>query len=422
MHVHKFGGASIATPERMRALVPLLKSLPGPAVLVVSALGKTTNALEALAHAACSGAADAAARLRKSLEEAHLAYARTLLPNTAAEAIEAALTPHFAELQWAVEDAGPDRQAFHYDQIVCLGEIFSTAVFSLLLEGEGFAHRWVDARDLIRTDDAHRDARVDEAATAAAIREKAGAVIAAGQALLTQGFIGATADNASVTLGREGSDYTAALLGAALRAESVSIWKDVDALLSADPRHFPQTAVPIPRISFREAIEMAYYGAQVIHPKTIKPLYNSGIPLRVRSFLHPEAPGTWIEAGEECDAALPPLVILKEGQVLIEVTAPDYSFMAEEALASIYAAASGARLKLNLMQHAAISAVACADWGEAAQRFMTALESRYRVRRNEGVRLLTVRHPGPDGAAPWSGGAEVLLEQRTRGTVQVVLR
>ena len=419
MEVYKFGGASIATPERMRLLLPILHMAgEGPLVVVMSALGKTTNALEDVVAAACAGKKDEAARLAQSLEAVHMVYAQSLLPSTPRAAIEEALAPFLTELHWAIEEAEPTRYDYHYDQMVPVGELLSTRIFSLLLAEEHTVHAWLDARDLIRTDDTHRDARVEMQATNDAIRTALSSAVGK-DVVLTQGFIGATSDNASVTLGREGSDYTAALIASALGAARVTIWKDVEGLLNADPKLFPDT-VMIQMADFAEVIEMAFYGAQVIHPKTIKPLQNAGIPLHVRSFLQPEGLGTCICA-EKGTINYPPIFVLKDRQVLLQLTTRDFSFITEEALSRIYACLSMHRAKVNLIQNAAISFVACIDFREdRLPALVAALEEEYRVTRNEGVQLLTIRHPQADVVERHTTGKKILLEQRTRQTVQMV--
>lgn len=424
MEVYKFGGASIATPDRMRAVLPILDKVDGPLVVVMSALGKTTNALEAVVDAACNGRKEEAITLAHAIETSHLNYVEALLGRPRAD-VEGALAPFLTELHWAIDEAEPTRYDYHYDQIVPVGELLSTRIFSLLLQQElsGRRSHWLDARDLIRTDDTYRDARVDVANTTASVRGTVEA-LANGEhdpVILTQGFIGSTSDNASVTLGREGSDYSAALLAAALDATRVTIWKDVEGLLNADPKLFPDT-VMIETADFAEVIEMAYYGAQVIHPKTIKPLQNAGISLHVRSFLRPAGEGTCICANKG-DILYPPILVLKEKQVLLQLTTRDFSFITEEALSRIYACLSVHRAKVNLIQNAAISFVACIDFREAhLPTLVAALEEEYRVTRNENVTLLTIRHPEPGVVERHSAGKQILLEQRTRQTVQLVFR
>lgn len=420
MQVYKFGGASIATPERMQALQPIIRGANSALVVVVSAMGKTTNALEDIAKAACRGDKERAYARATELERAHIEYSKALFGEAGMLKVTGALAPFFTELQWAIDDADDLRFDYSYDQIVCIGELLSTRIFALYLEQEGLAPEWIDVRQVVRTDDTWRDARVDWDFTRARAREVMLGSLEAGRLIVTQGFIGSTDNNESVTLGREGSDYTAALLAAMLGATSVTIWKDVAGLRNADPRLFPDT-VQIPDITYHEVIEMAYYGAQVIHPKTIKPLQNAGIPLHVRCFLSPEERGTIIRA-EDAYIAYPPIIVWKREQVLLQVTTMDFSFITEDALRDLYEIFSRLRVRINMIQNAAISFIACLDdKPEKIAAVIAALEPKYRIRRNEGVSLLTVRHYTPEILFGMTMNKTVLLEQKTRNTVQVVI-
>ena len=417
MNVYKFGGASIATPARMKALLSIVADGGGPLLLVVSAYGKTTNALEAIIHAACRGNKDEARQLAATLEAAHLAYAAEAAPGD--EALTAALHEHLTELHWAIDDAEPSRYDYWYDQMVCVGELLSTRILAACLSAAGVAAQWCDARDLIRTDDTYRDARVDETATQQQISATLKPMLAQGGVVVTQGFIGSTPDMTAVTLGREGSDYSAALLAAMLGATRVTIWKDVPGLLSADPREYAAEATLLPAITYREVIEMAYYGAQVIHPKTIKPLQNGGIPLHVRCFENPALPGTVISEGGP--DAYPPLIIRKQKQVLLQATSRDFSFITEEGLAIIYRAFAQHRIRINLIQNAAIAFVACVDCDdEKIAALRTLLDNDFIIRRNEDAELLTIRHHDPAILDRLIGERKVLLRQETRQTAQVV--
>lgn len=421
MQVYKFGGASIATPERMQALLPLMQDADTQLILVVSALGKTTNALEAVVNAAARNKKDEAKTLAQELERTHLDYARALLNDAYYAHAEQELNVLFTELQWAIDDATPAKFDYSYDQIVCMGELLSTRIFAFYLQQQGLNYEWVDIRDVIRTDDTYRDARVDWNYSARQAEEKIGTLLKAGKNILTQGFIGATSDNASVTLGREGSDYTAAMLAAMLKAECVTIWKDVEGFLNADPKEF-QNTVKIEAISYHEVIEMAFYGAQVIHPKTIKPLQNNNIPLYVKSFLNKELKGTLIQS-EVNSIFYPPLIVLKKDQVLLQVTTKDFSFITEENLRILYGIFHALKVKVNLIQNAAISFVACVDQNdEKLKALVTELEKDYNVLMNEGVSLLTVRHYTPEILFDLTRNRYMLLEQKTRHTVQVVLK
>jgi aspartate kinase len=420
MQVYKFGGASIATPERMKALLPIIQDADGALVIVVSAMGKTTNALEEVVNAACTGDKEKAHALVARLEEQHMGYARAILSPELMKRAGSELDIFFTELQWAVDDVDPLRFDYSYDQIVCMGELLSTRLFAFFLEENGLENTWIDVRQVIRTDDTWRDAKVDTDFSTARAQEIIRPVLDGGRHVVTQGFIGSTDNNESATLGREGSDYTAALLASMLHAEGVTIWKDVAGLRNADPRLFPDT-VQIPDITYHEVIEMAYYGAQVIHPKTIKPLHNAGIPLYVKCFLDRAERGTVIRA-EETQIAYPPIIVWKRGQVLLQVTTLDFSFITEDALRDLYDTFARLRVKINMIQNAAISFIACVDnRAEKIAAVIEALETNYRVRRNEGVSLLTVRHYTPEILFGLTMNKTVLLEQKTRSTVQYVV-
>jgi len=421
MQVYKFGGASIATPARMQALLPIIQQADQPVILVVSAMGKTTNALESIVAAACKGNKDEANQLAQTLEKQHLEYSKELLDEAHYKEAEAALNVYFTELQWGIDGADASRYDYSYDQIVCIGEILSTRIFSIYLQQQGLLQEWVDVRDVIRTDDTYRDARVDWDYSKQQAEQVIGRHLQKGISVVTQGFIGTTPDNNSTTLGREGSDYTAALLAAMLGANGVTIWKDVEGLQNADPKLFPNT-VKIEAITYHEVIEMAYYGAQVIHPKTIKPLQNNNIPLYVKCFLDKDLKGTVIQ-NEVSSIFYPPLIVLKTNQVLLQVTTRDFSFITEDNLSSLYSIFHSMKVKVNLIQNAAISFVACIDNKEdKVQELVQVLGKDYKVFTNENVSLLTIRHYTPEILFDLTKSRYILLEQKTRHTVQVIMK
>ncbi len=420
MQVYKFGGASIATAERMQALWPIIESAEQPLILVVSALGKTTNALENIVAAACKNDKDTAVEQAKALEKQHVEYAKTILDAKYHDAAIQALNVFFTELQWAIDDAGAHKYDYVYDQVVCIGELLSTRIFAYYLQQQGMPIEWLDIRDIIRTDDTYRDARVDDDYSQQQVTEKMMPVLQSGKSIVTQGFIGSTSDNASTTLGREGSDYTAALLAAWTKANGLTIWKDVEGLKNADPKKFPNT-VRIDAISYDEVIEMAYYGAQVIHPKTIKPLHNNNIPLYVKCFLDKDIKGT-VVMNEVSSLFYPPLIVQKGNQVLLKLTAKDFSFITESKLRDLYDVFHQLNIRVNLIQNAAISFVACIDNQRGKlQQLISILSKDYNVSDNEDVSLLTIRHYTPEVLAELTKGRHILLEQKTRHTVQLVL-
>jgi aspartate kinase len=421
LQVYKFGGASIESPGRMKALLPIIAEAKGQLIVVVSAMGKTTNQLEKIAQEACNGDKKIAHEMLEQLEKQHVDYALNTLDEKYFAQIVSEFNEYFSELQWAVDDADATRFDYSYDQIVCMGEVLSTKIFSTYLVSQGLNFEWVDARDVIRTDDTYRDAKVDWETSQNQAKQVVGKLLTEGKNVVIQGFIGSTSDNASVTLGREGSDYSAAMMAAMLEGTSVTIWKDVEGLKNADPKIFPDT-VKIEAITYHEVIEMAFYGAQVIHPKTIKPLQNNNIPLYVKCFLNKDVKGTVIH-NEVSSIFYPPLIILKKNQILLQVTTRDFSFITEDNLSNLYSIFHNLKIKINLIQNAAISFVACIDNKEEQVKHLIALlEKDFKVFSNEDVSLLTIRHYTPETLFDLTKGRYTLLEQKTRQTVQLVLK
>ena len=421
MKVYKFGGASIADAGRMAALLPIIADEHGPLLIVLSALGKTTNALEAIVNNACKKNVDEAMNLAHQLERQHLDYAKELLNDVYYPKTEEALKIHFAELERAVQKADGSRYDYSYDQVVCMGEIFSSVMLYHLLLQHNIKSEWTDVRKVISTDDTYRDAVVNWNYSKLDAEAIIGRKLKQGNVVVTQGFIGSAGNGTSVTLGREGSDYTAAILAAMLKLDSVTIWKDVNGFRNADPKQFADT-VRIDEISYNEVIEMAFYGAQIIHPKTIKPLQNSDIPLYVKCFLDRSLQGSVIKSKVD-DAHYPPLIVLKEKQVLIQVTTRDFSFITEDNLSKLYSIFHQLKVKINLIQNAAISFVASIDNREdKVSALLHELEKDYKVSLNENVSILTIRHYSPATLNGLVKDKQVLLKQETRKTVQVVFR
>src|SRR5688572_14830121 len=329
MKVFKFGGASVNSVERIRNLADILRGFQNEKLLVVvSAMGKTTNALEKVTDAFYAGKKDEALQLFEQVKQQHLDTAKNLL-SANYPACEEQLKNFFTEVEWLLHDKPVRDHDYYYDQVVCAGELFSTAIVSAWLNETGISTKWVDVRDVIRTDDDFRDAVVNWEYTLQKVKESIVPLFEEFNIVLTQGFIGATDENESTTLGREGSDYTAALFANMLDAESQTIWKDVDAVMNADPKQFPD-AKNIAELNYNEVIEMTYYGAQVIHPKTIKPLQNKNIPLYVKCFLDPSLPGTVIH--NHPVRQLPSIIVYKKNQVLIKFKSKDFSFTDEPAV------------------------------------------------------------------------------------------
>ncbi|MES2703336.1 MAG: aspartate kinase [Bacteroidota bacterium] len=421
MGVFKFGGASIADAGRMAALLPIISDERGPLLLVLSALGKTTNALEAIVNAACKDDTQAALDLAKELEQKHLQQARELLDDTHYEKAAEGLKPYFGELELAIKNADSRFYDRSYDQVVSMGEIFSSLIFSYYLAQNNKPCEWIDIRHVVRTDETYRDAVVDWKQTQQQAGITIGRKLAEGKIVVTQGFIGSTEEGHSVTLGREGSDYTAAILAAMLGLESVTIWKDVNGLQNADPKLFPDT-VKIEAITFSEVIEMAFYGAQIIHPKTIKPLQNANIPLYVKCFFDKSLEGSVIK-NDVGNTPYPPLIVLKDNQLLIQATTRDFSFITEDNLSNLYSIFYNLRIKINLIQNAAISFVACIDnRADKVAALVHALNKDYKVAVNENVKILTIRHYTPEIVFDLTKGKQILLRQETRKTLQVIMK
>ncbi|WP_317043683.1 aspartate kinase [Hymenobacter glacialis] len=413
IQVYKFGGASVKDAAAILNLRSIVQAHSGPLLVVVSAMGKTTNALEEIFDLAFTGQ-DYSIALEK-LADFHRTVASALLNK---QEVDLVLNESLDGLQRQLTKtrANPDNYDQQYDQVVSYGELLSSRIVARAVNGS-----WQDCRNLIGTDNNWREARVDwttsEANLWAMLRGKETS-LAAGSPVVTQGFVGRSSDGHTTTLGREGSDYTAAVLAYCLRAESVTIWKDVAGLLNADPKIFADT-VRYPEISYRETIEMAYYGASVIHPKTLKPLADRNIPLRVKSFLDPEAEGTLIH---DCQhPTLAPAFIRKTDQTLLSFASKDFSFISEENMAVIFAALAQAKLKINVMQNSAISFSVCVDYSERrVSQLLDVLREQFTLHYNTGLTLFTIKNYDAASIARLTEGKRLLLEQRTRSTFQFV--
>ncbi len=422
MKVFKFGGASVKDANAVRNMAKIIQDYHEiPLVVVVSAMGKTTNALESLADAFYHKTGEAPS-LFESIKEFHFNLASELFPEKTHPIFED-LHNAFLEIEWQIEDDPVGTYDFEYDQLVCVGEILSTKIISHFLNQNDCSNSWIDVRGLIRTDNSYRRAKVDWEISNQQIQEQLQPILSreSGALVITQGFVGSTSENFSSTLGREGSDFSAAILASALDAEEVIIWKDVEGMLNADPKYFEKT-IKLNNISYLEAIELAYFGASVIHPKTIKPLQNKSIPLRVKSFLRPEQIGSLIDENTASDSLIPSY-IHKPKQILISLAARDYSFIAEDNLSDIYACFSKHGVTINIMQNSAISFSVCVD--DAEQRIDTLLadlQAHYKVSYNRPVELLTIRHHTEEIIDELLQHKIVLLEQKSRNTARFVLK
>lgn len=420
MKVFKFGGASINSVERIQNTGEILRSHSGEKILVIiSAMGKTTNALEKVVNAFFEGKKDEALALFEQVKQSHLNTLKYLVTLNW-QAAENHLKDFFTEVEWLLHDKPVREYDYYYDQVVCCGELLSTSLVSHYLNEAGITNKWVDVRDIVRTDDNFRDAGIDWAFTQDKVNKDIVPLFDGCNLVLTQGFIGATDENESTTLGREGSDYTAAIFANMLDAESQTIWKDVEAVMSADPKQFPD-AENISELSYTEVIEMAYYGAQVIHPKTIKPLQNKNIPLHVRCFLQPGLAGTVISKKPVHN--LPPIIVLKDKQVLMQLSSKDFSFVGETYVSRLYELFAQTRVKPNLTQNGAISVICCLDdHPEKIEKLAMAADEIFDVQLEKNLTLLTVRHYNQEVINKLTEGKTVLLVQRTTETIQVLMR
>jgi len=420
MKVFKFGGASVNNIERINMVGRILKQFYHEKLLiVVSAMGKTTNALEKVVGAFYSGKKEEALQLFELVKNQHLGTAKQLLV-THYLACEEQLKNFFTEAEWLLHDDPQKPYDYYYDQVVCIGELLSTTIISYYLNEIGVKNKWIDVRDVIRTDDSFRDANIEWEVTNSKVSTSILPLFDETNFILTQGFIGATDENESTTLGREGSDYTAAVFASMLNAESQTIWKDVSSIMNADPKQFPD-AQPITELNYNEVIEMAYYGAQVIHPKTIKPLQNKNIPLYVKCFLDPSLPGTLIH--NHPVHHLPPIIVIKEKQALVEMSSKDFSFVGEHHVGALYHLLEKLKIKPNLTQNTAISFICVLDdRPEKIEKLAFEVSEIFDVQVMKELSLLTVRHYNKDVFEKLTQGKTILLRQQTTDTIQMLMQ
>ena len=420
MKVFKFGGASVSSTERIQQVAHILKSYQGEELLIViSAMGKTTNALEKVVEAFYDKKKDEALLLFEAIKQAHLTTAKYLLVKNFNETLEQ-LSDFFTEVEWLLHDKPVQGFDYYYDQVVCIGELLSTVIVSAYLNEVGFSNHWIDVRDIIRTDDNFRDANIDWHYSSEKAENVVLPLLKEHKVIITQGFIGSTDEMESTTLGREGSDYTAAVFANLLNAEGQYIWKDVEGVMNADPKLFPDAQL-LSELNYDEVIEMAYYGAQVIHPKTIKPLQNKGIPLYVKCFLNKDLSGTVIH--KKSIKGLPPIIVLKQNQALIQLHSKDFSFVGEKPVADLYQLLADSKIKPNLMQTGAVTIQVCLDnQTEKIEKLALAAADIFDVQVEKGLTLLTIRHYSEDVLQKMIAGKTVELLQQTPETVQVVLK
>lgn len=421
MLVFKFGGASVKDASAVRNVAEIIRLYPNEKLLVViSAMGKTTNLLETIVGAYWQKDTSAFESAIQETEKYHLQIVSDLFQDTSAP-IFSEIQEIFNTLRLKIKETPSTDFSLEYDQIVSLGEVLSTKIIAAFLKNEKFSASWADAQNLICTDDSYRDGNVNWEKTQTAIEEKLIPVFKEKNIVITQGFIGSSDHQKTTTLGREGSDYSAGIFAFCTNAKSVTIWKDVPGMLNADPKYFDDT-VKLDEISFKEAIELSYYGASVIHPKTIKPLQNKGIPLYVKSFIAPAEKGTIIHSCMDYDDLVPSFIV-KQNQLLLSIMPKDFSFMVEENLREVFELLSNTKVKINLMQNSALSFSFLVDADKIDfDRLLNLLKSNYDVKFNRDLELVTIRHYDQATIDKMSEGKEKILEQRDRQTVRLLLK
>jgi aspartate kinase len=419
MKVFKFGGASVKDANAVRNVSDIVRSYQkDKLIIIVSAMGKTTNKLEELI-AACHN--QQAGEFNKHLEDL-ISYHQNIVDDLFPEGngvLSLQLQEYFQSIRkMYVQYASSNQNAF-YDSMVAFGELLSTRIVEAYMEQSGLKCAWMDASKVIITDDKYRSATVEMQITETKIQEACKVVFRAHKIIVTQGFIGSSLRGAKTTLGREGSDYSGAIFAYCLNAECLTIWKDVEGMYNADPKSFPK-AEKLNEISYKDAIELSYYGASVIHPKTIQPLQNKETPLYVKSFLDPKLTGTAITKDAINNI---PCYIIKQNQVLVSLSTKNFSFIAEKNLAEIFDKYDQLDMKINIMQNSAVNFSALFDEKQFQEsKVLEAFQNSYAVRYNENVELITIRHYNSAIIEELTAGREILLEQRTRETVRFVVR
>lgn len=419
MKIYKFGGASVKDANAVKNVYEILKNSDRNNLLVViSAMGKSTNALE-LVWKSYINQQENTYELLNDVKNYHLNIIQELFENNKDQKLLDEVNNLFVEIEWILEEEPDNNHEFIYDQIVSLGELLSTRIVASYLNYKGLNSQWLDVRNYLKSDNHYREANINWEETKSQILPEI-PKIAKDKILITQGFLACTSENYTTTLGREGSDYTAAIFANILDAESVTIWKDVPGVLTADPKLF-SNAVKLNDIPYAEAIEMTYYGATVIHPKTIKPLQNKKIPLYVKPFLSPNEDGTAVGRKESVEFNVP-IIIVKKNQILISFSTNDFSFIAENNLSEIIGSISNFDIKINTMQNSAMSYSICIDDNEKVEKLIAHLKPKYKIVYNKEIELITIRHYNNQVIEEFLKSNTLLLEQRSRSTIQLVLK
>ena len=419
--VFKFGGASVKSAEAINNVINILKLYKNrKIVVVVSAMGKTTNQLESLFEATLNDEYDLFISQKDALYDFHIDMINILFSGQACETIKHKIDLIFDDITAFYQKQSDHSKSQRYDTFISFGEHLSSLILQFKIEQDLEESQWSDARKLVKTDDQFQKANVNWQKSIELIKNHCLGALEANRIIVTQGFISSNNLGETTTLGREGSDYSAGIFAHALDAESVTIWKDVPGMLNADPKFFENTQ-KLDRISFREAIELSYYGASVIHPKTLKPLQNKQIPLYVKSFMNPTAEGTTIDVDTSNDHMIPSF-IFKKNQVLFSITPKDFSFLIEANLSDIFLKLSEAEVEINIMQNSALSFSFLVDYDKNQIRaIIEQLSPSYEVKYNTELELVTVRHYDKKTNDFVCKGKKILLQQRTRKTARFVL-
>lgn len=420
MQVYKFGGASVKDAAAVKNVTSILaQNNFNEKVVVISAMGKTTNELEHVVNLYHAGNREWETALSNVFEK-HAGIINNLYRNgNKQKAMDDVLNLISSIRKFLLENNSRNYN-YIYDQVVSAGEYISTTIVSDYANSIGLKNTLLNVKEVLFTDNAYTEGKVDFAKTEKAIQEKVAVLVKSGF-VITQGFVGCTPEGFATTLGREGSDYTASVFAYSLNAERMTVWKDVDGIMNADPKEFPDAQF-LSELTFHEAIEMTYYGASVIHPKTIKPIQNKNIPLEVRSFVNSARRGSVISANANTNF-LPPVIIWKRSQVLLSFSAKDFSFIAEEHLSKVFGTFAENRLRINLMQNAAISFSIAVDFKkEKIENIIEQLQSDFSITRSDNLSLLTIRHYHPGIIDKLTKDKDILLRQISRTTIQVLMR
>jgi len=415
--VFKFGGASIKSADNINNVISILeKHRSNKLMIIVSALGKTTNQLEQVVN--LRSERNKAIEKLEAVKKNHLEIISALELGEDTNLLTE-LNDLLVEIEWALDEEGAEYD-YIYDQIVSVGELLSSKILTAKIKQLGIDIQWLDARGIIITDDIYREGWVDWDRTIANMQNKVKPLFKDVQFVVSQGFIGSTTENNTTTLGREGSDYSAAIFSYGLDASNMTIWKDVPGVLTGDPRLF-KNVTKLDSLSYREAIEMTYYGAKVIHPKTIKPLQNKNIPLYVKSFVDPSGEGTLVS--DEVLDSYPPIITIEDNQAIINISTRDFSFVAEHHLSYLFKEIAKHRIQVNMMQNSAISFSVCVnDIDDRVEKFNDQIQESFKTKVERNLELINIRHYQKDIVERMKTGKIIRLEERKGDMIQLVVK